>query len=223
MVKRWWLKVALALLLCAVWSALGTGVRAQGSVPPNGVSLEDKRLIDKIECVMVEGEQYCLGLGFIAPLKGTPEFYAMFKGLATFQDGDSIHIRQILAERAALSVNEKRNRDAEELALARQSVGFLKMVNAMTYGSGLPEGFFDTHPLFGIVEHTERAQIWHRPLLPNEELKPQATNPEIPPSAMILEGFYRAQETAWWCGPATMESIGDGGGLTKPRKNGLTF
>lgn len=42
-----------------------------------------------------------------------------------------------------------------------------------------------------------------------------AENPDIPKSAVILQGYFREQETSYWCGPATMKSIADADGVVK--------
>ncbi len=42
-----------------------------------------------------------------------------------------------------------------------------------------------------------------------------AENPDIPKSAVILQGYFREQETSYWCGPATMESIADADGFDR--------
>jgi hypothetical protein len=110
------------------------------------------------------------------------------------------------------------------------------LVDALTDGTGLVDGFFEAHPRLGIAEHSTlaralRLQAENPDEMTLEErlkiegvegalgygvsgLKSLKSEVPYPPARAIMLGYAVEQERSYWCGPATIQSIdwaNDGG------------
>jgi hypothetical protein len=153
-----------------------------------------------VRCAVLDGESYCLYVGF-TPLKaGTPQFEERLQQLAAEPVSDTGDMRVVDQVKADLALGQTKRTAAEaaEMESAVLAVGKVKLADLEVAGQPVPAGFFARYP------ETARAGA--------SVLDP----PPAPPASMWLIGnqYYNDQDRSYWCGPATMNILdfGDDGG-----------
>lgn len=234
--------VQLVLLISTIQPAAATK-----NQPPPDEDLE--HLVDRlIRCSEIDGENYCLVIGFTALKPGTPEWGVyVSQALAQPDYPGDMSLTSELNYRGSLPEGKLKEIEAREFAAATDAVGRIKLINHLVEREPIPDGFFNRYPSLGFEENSPQAAelrrialtgepinltLFHTPtheeLLEEQERRQLLGNEPVsiessPPSSRhIIRYYYREQEESYWCGPATMESIGDSGGYGRTQQQWAT-
>lgn len=155
-----------------------------------------------VRCATFEGQRYCLGFGWTnqseealaARLETRPT------ARSTERTGD-LDADGLLARAQSRTSTARTEAERAELTMAARSVGKVWMLRHEIQGVPLPEGFAARHP--EVTAGVEARGGFG------------ASYPER--SKILTSKVAQAQNTTYWCGPATMQAIGWGSQGT--RKN----
>ncbi|WP_435747265.1 C39 family peptidase [Nocardioides sp. SYSU DS0663] len=178
--------------------AAGRGISTgQGAAPRRTA----RAAADLVRCADLEGQRYCLGLGWTSA--GEQEVRARAaaaarrstagRSRAVERTGD-LDSAALLARRAAMTPAERARDERRELTMAARSVAKVWLLRHEVEGTPLPAGFLERHP-----EARTAAPATAR------RSKTQA---DYPRRRVILDTDQVAeQKRTYWCGPATMQMI----------------
>lgn len=221
-----------------------TGAMLLASLTPATAQASEpsmRQLVDRlVECRSIEGENYCLYLGFTQMAPGGDRWQEMVNEGDAYGETNppgAMSLKQSLEAALAQPPRERAEHETAMWESATRAVGKVKVSRHIAEQTPLPEGFFDDHPHMNIAEGSPRAEElrdaaatgdpidtsrWHQPT--EQELAEEArvtamtgTTDGIdvqasthPSSRYLIYDAYRQQIDPIYCGPATMQSI-DGG------------
>ena len=229
--------VVVAVVMAAVSAAPSAAMAGDESV--NEVASVAALVEELVTCHDLDGEQYCLHLGFIDIEPGSPEWDAMWRSAESedISDTGAKPFAESLRELAAMPAAELEKLEAVELERARVAVGKVKLYDYVGLDIPIPAGFFDKYPVMGIEEGSLEAEALRtaaatgEPLdltgiveMTAEDIAEEARHlaelgipapgtrsvPGAPTSRYLIYSAYREQVEEYYCGPATFQSI-DGG------------
>ena len=148
-----------------------------------------------VRCATFEGQRYCLGFGWTD--QSEEELAARLTtrptARATERTGD-LDADGLLARAQSRTSTARTEAERDELTMAARSVGKVWMLRHEIQGVPLPEGFAERHP--EVAAGIEARGGFGR------------SYPER--SKILTSKVAQAQNTTYWCGPATMQAIGWG-------------
>lgn len=159
-----------------------------------------------VRCATFDGQRYCLGFGWT---NQTPEALAARlterPDLGRERTGD-LDADGIIARTSGRTAIARSEAERAELTMAAQSVGKVWMLRHEIQGVELPADFAARHPEVAVSDPTSDTDARG------------GFGKKYPKRFSILkESRILAQNQTWWCGPATMQSIG--WSSNKERKN----
>lgn len=228
-------RTALILATAMVMTLLPTVVQASEQ--------SMRELVEElVSCRPVEGENYCLYLGFTDMEPGSPRWEQMLVEGDDYGETSppgALSLKESLLAAYNLPRADRAQREAAEWRAARRGVAKLKVTEHVGSQTPIPTGFFDRYRELGIEEGSARAEElreaaatgdpidigrWHQPS-PEERAEERTVNERFgtgastqstfPTSRYLIFDAYREQVSSIYCGPATLQSIdgGDDGGF----------
>ena len=158
--------------------------RAQGRTALAGAS---------VRCATFEGQRYCLGFGWTN--QSREELAGRLESRPTLErerTGD-LDADGMLARAQGRTSTERTEAERAELTMAAQSVGKVWLLRHEIQGVPLPDDFAARHPEVAGADVQARGGFGE----------------SYPTRSKILTSkVAQAQNTTYWCGPATMQAIG---------------
>jgi hypothetical protein len=148
-----------------------------------------------VRCATFEGQRYCLGFGWTN--RSEEELAARLETRPTARDAEStgdLDADGLLARAQSRTSTVRTEAERAELTMAARSVGKVWMLRHEIQGVPLPAGFAERHP--EVSGRTEARGGFG------------GSYPER--SKILTSKVAQAQNTTYWCGPATMQAIGWG-------------
>jgi hypothetical protein len=167
---------------------------------------------DLARCTEFEGQQYCLGVGWTDAHPEQVQARATAPTHRSDHEGDEttgdLSTADLLAQRAALPVDERLAVERAELEAAARSVAKVVLLRHQILGEPLPAGFLDRHPEARVAASTTSTRTTTSR---SKRIR------DYPPRSTVLKWREaRQQRRAYWCGPGALQAI-VWGWRTEPR------
>ena len=179
-----------------VAAGIATSAGATTFVPPPGpmtvgtTSDPGADRADKvIKCVVIDQQRFCTEIGFVLQDKGSASWKgSLANALSTNVSGSGdLGLGALVTQLESLSPSELAQRQDQQIADARRAAARMTLVDAITYGTTLPSGFFVKHPELGIAENSTDAAVF----------RAQAANPgEMALTERLARAGLRAADGA---------------------------
>lgn len=160
-----------------------------------------------VRCQQLDGETYCLQVGFTDEDVTSAEFWQDIERSANEPSSfaGAMSLRDRLDQLAAMTAADRQDAEDAEITDAAQAVGSFKLLEYRSLGQEPPGGFWADYPDLKADDDEARleggAARWAA-----------AMDPHDPPVEykIMPDGTARRQVRSYYCGPATMQMI-DGG------------
>ncbi|MEJ7794475.1 MAG: C39 family peptidase [Nocardioides sp.] len=156
-----------------------------------------------VRCAEFEEQRYCLGVGWttadpeLVRARATAAPHAASRSIFVETTGD-LETSDLLAQRAALPAPERLAAERAELEAAARGVAKVVLLRHQVLGEPVPDGFLERHPEARATTDSNATAARGTP-------KTRADYPRR--STVLSTKRTRAQNTTYWCGPATMQMI----------------
>ncbi len=149
--------LVLALVASLATPTLASAEEAQG-LPVDQMSMME--IADElVKCVDIDGENYCVHIGFTQLRPGTSDWEDTFtKEWKPGSDDAAGSVQGYLWHVAQMPEKERAELEARELSDAYEAVGKVKLYDHVGLDIPIPDGFFERYPQLGIGEDSAKAQ-----------------------------------------------------------------
>lgn len=144
-----------------------------------------------VRCATFDGQRYCLGFGWTNQSRETLAARMTSRPTPGRERTGDLDADGVLARDTRRSTRERTDAERAELTMAAQSVGKVWMLRHEIQGAELPADFAQRHPEVSGIS----ARGGFGGAYPTK-------------SKIFTSKVAQAQNTTFWCGPATMQAIG---------------
>ena len=144
-----------------------------------------------VRCATFDGQRYCLGFGWTNQSREDLAASMATRPTPGRERTGDLDADGVLARDLRRSEQERTDAERAELTMAAQSVGKVWMLRHEIQGVELPADFAERHPEVAGID----ARGGYGGSYPTK-------------SKILTSKVAQAQNTTWWCGPATMQAIG---------------
>lgn len=142
-----------------------------------------------IRCVVIDQQRFCTEIGFVLQDKDSASWKSSLANelSADVSGSGDLGLGALVKQLESLSPSELAQRQDQQIADARRAAARMTLVDAITYGTTLPSGFFAKHPELGIAESSIDAAVF----------RAQAANPsEMALTERLAKAGLRAPDGA---------------------------